>query len=120
MDDTTNDLKESKINSKSNYNLIYFDEPVPFKLKNNNKKVDNSFVSKYFKTRAINYSKDDINPDAIDIQIKQEKDTKNEKIANMTKTIKKGLHLLHKVIRSFQKRKAKGSPKDILKIYFNK
>ena len=120
MDDTTNDLKESKINSKSNDNLTYFDEPVPIKLKNNNKTVDNSFVNKYFKTRAINYSKEDINPDVMDIQIKQEKDTESEKIENMTKTIKIGLHLLRKVIRSFQKRKTKGSPKDILKIYFNK
>jgi hypothetical protein len=34
--------------------------------------------------------------------------------------LKTGLHLLRKVIRSFQKRKTKGSSKDILKIYFNK
>ena len=94
---------------------------APFKFKKyNNKTVDNSFVNKYFKTRAINYAKEDINPDVIDIQIKQEKDTESEKIENMTKTIKMGLHLLRKVIRSFQKRKAKGNPRDILKIYFNK
>ena len=96
-------------------------EFTPFQFKDyNSRTIDNSFVNKYFKTRAINYAKEDINPDVIDIQIKQEKDTESEKIENMTKTIKMGLHLLRKVIRSFQKRKTKGSPKDILKIYFNK
>ena len=38
----------------------------------------------------------------------------------MTKIFKKGFHILRKVIKSFQKRKAKGNYKDILKIYINK
>ena len=121
MEPSTNGLKEYKKNSRSNDNLTKVNDYAPFKFKKyNNKTVDNSFVNKYFKTRAINYAKEDINPDVIDIQIKQEKDTESEKIENMTKTIKMGLHLLRKVIRSFQKRKAKGNPRDILKIYFNK
>ena len=78
----------------------------------------NSFVNKYFKSRAIKYAKEDINPDVIDIQIKQVEETKNEK--NMAKVLKIGLHLLRKVIRSFQKRKTKGNSKDIIKIYFYK
>ena len=120
MEPPINDLKEYKINSRSNDNLAGANEFVPFKIKNYNNTVDNSFVNKYFKTRAINYAKEDINPDVIDIQIKQEKDTESEKIENLTKTIKMGLHLLRKVIRSFQKRITKGNSKDILKIYFNK
>lgn len=120
IEPSTNDLKEYKINSRSNDNLTNVKARSPFKLKNYNNTIDNSFVNKYFKTRAINYAKEDINPDVMDIQIKQEKDTESEKVANMTKTIKMGLHLLRKVIRSFQKRKTKGSYKDILKIYFNK
>ena len=121
MEPPTNGLKGYKNNSRSNDNLTKVNDFAPFKFKNyNNKTVDNSFVNKYFKIRAINYAKEDINPDVIDIQIKQEKDTESEKIENMTKTIKMGLHLLRKVIRSFQKRKAKGNPRDILKIYFNK
>ena len=121
MEPPTNGLKEYKINSRSNDNLTKVNDSSTYKIKNyNNRTIDNSFVNKYFKTRAINYAKEDINPDVIDIQIKQEKDTESEKIENMTKTIKMGLHLLRKVIRSFQKRKTKGNPKDILKIYFNK
>ena len=121
MEPPTNDLKEYKINSRSNDNLANSNEFVPFKIKNYyNRTIDNSFVNKYFKTRAINYAKEDINPDVIDIQIKQEKDTESERIDNLTKTIKMGLHLLRKVIRSFQKRITKGNPKDLLKIYFNK
>ena len=121
MEPPTNGLKECKKNSRSNDNLTKANDSSSYKYKNyNNRTIDNSFVNKYFKTRAINYAKEDINPDVIDIQIKQEKDTESEKIENMTKTIKMGLHLLRKVIRSFQKRKAKGNPKDILKIYFNK
>ena len=121
MEPPTNGLKEYKKNSRSNDNLTKANDSSSYKYKNyNNRTIDNSFVNKYFKTRAINYAKEDINPDVMDIQIKQEKDTESEKIQNMTKTIKMGLHLLRKVIRSFQKRKAKGNPKDILKIYFNK
>ena len=121
MEPPTNGLKECKKNSRSNDNLTKANDSSSYKYKNyNNRTIDNSFVNKYFKTRAINYAKEDINPDVMDIQIKQEKDTESEKIQNMTKTIKMGLHLLRKVIRSFQKRKAKGNPKDILKIYFNK
>ena len=120
MEPSINGLKEYKINSRSNDNLTNVKARSPFKLKNYDNTIDNSFVNKYFKTRAINYAKEDINPDVMDIQIKQEKDTESEKVANMTKTIKMGLHLLRKVIRSFQKRKTKGNYKDILKIYFNK
>ena len=121
MEPPTNGLKECKKNSRSNDNLTKANDSSSYKYKNyNNRTIDNSFVNKYFKTRAINYAKEDINPDVMDIQIKQEKDTESEKIENMTKTIKMGLHLLRKVIRSFQKRRAKGNPKDILKIYFKK
>ena len=95
---------------------------VPPKSKSLKKKKENenSFVNKYFKSRDINYAKEDINPDVIDIQIRQEKETDTERAKNLTKMLKTALHLLRKVIRSFQKRKTKGSPRDILKIYFYK
>ena len=107
---------------KRNDNLSNFYDSVPPKSKSskNKKENENSFVNNYFKSRDINYSKEDINPDVVDIQIRQETETETEKTKNLTKMLKTGLHLLRKVIRSFQKRKTKGSPKDILKIYFNK
>ena len=116
------DLDENKENSKSNDNLGKHDLTPTFKSKYLQHKsgIQNSFVNKYFKSRAINYSKEEINPDVIDIQIRQEKETESEKLENMIKIFKKGFHILRKVIRSFQKRKTKGNSKDILRIYINK
>ena len=122
VDDPTNSMKENIKIQKSHDNLSNFYDFVPPKSKSskNKKENENSFVNKYFKSRDINYAKEDINPDVMDIQIRQEKETETEKTKNLTKMLKTGLHLLRKVIRSFQKRKTKGSSKDILKIYFNK
>ena len=117
------ELDENKKNSKSIDNLgKLYDLPSNFKSNFLQHKlgIQNSFVNKYFKSRIINYSKEDINPDVINIQIRQEKETESEKIINNTKIFKKGFHKLRKVIRSFQKRKNKGNSKDILKIYINK
>ena len=118
----TNSLKDNIKIQKSSGNLSNFYDLVPPKSKSskNKKEKENSFVNKYFKSRDINYAKEDINPDVIDIQIRQEKETETERTKHLPKMLKTGLHLLRKVIRSFQKRKTKGSPRDILKIYFNK
>ena len=118
----TNSPKDNIKIQKSTDKLNNFYDFVPPKSKSskNKKENENSFVNKYFKSRDINYAKEDINPDVIDIQIRQEKETETEKTKNLTKMLKTGLHLLRKVIRSFQKRKTKGSSKDILNIYFNK
>jgi len=118
----TNSLKDNIKIQKSSGSLSNFYDLVPPKSKSskNKKEKENSFVNKYFKSRDINYAKEDINPDVIDIQIRQEKETETERTKHLPKMLKTGLHLLRKVIRSFQKRKTKGSPRDILKIYFNK
>ena len=118
-----NNLLENNEISKSIDNLNNFYNYTPtFKSKylQNKLGIKNSFVNKYFKSRAINYSKEDINPDVVDIQIRQEEETSTERNKNLTKVLRTGLHLLRKAIRSFQKRKKKGNPKEILKIYFCK
>ena len=119
VDDPTN---PDKINIQKSTNLTNFYDFIPQKSKSskNKKEKENSFVNNYFKSRDINYAKEDINPDVVDIQIRQETETESEKTKNLAKMLKTGLHLLRKVIRSFQKRKTKGTLKDILKIYFNK
>ena len=105
------------INSKSIENLgkfsDFFSPNIKSKYLQHKLGIQNSFVNEYFKLRQINYSKEDINKDVIDIKIKQENESESEKIVNMTKIFKKGFHILRKVIESFQKEKLR----EIIKIF---
>ena len=74
----------------------------------------------YLKQRSINYSKEDINPDVNDIQIRQEDETESEKRSYLIKKYKSAMHLLRKAIRNFQKRQKNLTIKDKIKVYFYK
>ena len=74
----------------------------------------------YLKQRLINYSKEEINPDVADIQIRQEDDTESDKKRYIAKKYKLALHLLRKVIRSFQKKFNTLGNKEKIKYYLFK
>ena len=72
--------------------------------KNNIRSTALNLGNSYLKQRSINYSKEGINPDADDIEIRQEDESESDKKRNIAKKFKFALHLLRKAIRSFQKK----------------
>ena len=117
--DTIDDIHDIKNKNDEIFNLNT-EENKKIRNKSQIKHSPLKLGDSYLKQRAINYSKEDINPDVNDIQIRQEDETESEKKNNLIKKYKSAMHLLRKAIRNFQKRQKNFTLKDKMKIYFYK